>query len=224
MAFSPLPAHARGLDPATLSPGSASWFAAPLETRKAWHRRQARVRRKLAARAEPGSALALASHLESFLASYPPGCISGYWPQGMELDPRPAMERLLARGWSLALPVVEDMNKPLLFRRWHPSDTLVHAVFSTEPRPEAPLCDPDIILVPLLAFDRAGQRLGQGGGFYDRTLAARPGVLAVGIAFSGQACPAEPEDPLSLLPIGPYDKPLSVIVTERGCRHFPQES
>ncbi len=224
MAFSPLPAHARGLDPATLNPGSASWFAAPLETRKAWHRRQARVRRKLAARAEPGSASALASHLESFLADYPPGCLSGYWPQGMELDPRPAMERLFARGWALALPVVECVNKPLLFRRWCPNDTLVHAVFSTEPRPDAPLCDPDIILVPLLAFDRAGQRLGQGGGFYDRTLDERPHSLAIGIAFSGQACPVEPEDPLSLLPIGPYDKPLSVIVTEQGCRHFPQES
>lgn len=224
MAFSPLPAHARGLDPALLTPGSSAWQAASIETRKAWHRRRARERRKLAAREQPGSAQSLALHLEQFLADQPVGCIAGYWPQGMELDPRPALERLAQRGWTLALPVVEEMNKPLLFRQWQPGDTLVHATFSTEPRPEAPLCDPTVILVPLLAFDRLGQRLGQGGGFYDRTLAVRPEVFAVGVAYAAQSCPAEEDETLSLLPVGPYDKPLSVIVTERGCRQFPQES
>lgn len=224
MAFSPLPAHAVGLDPASLTPGSAAWHAAPIETRKAWHRRRARERRKLAAREIPASGQMLALHLDQFLADHRPGCIAGYWPQGMEIDPRPALERLGQRGWVLALPVVEEMNKPLAFRRWTPGEALVHATFSTEPRPDAPLCDPDVILVPLLAFDRLGQRLGQGGGFYDRTLAVRPQALAIGVAFAAQGCPAEEDDPLSLLPVGPYDKPLSVIVTERGCRQFPQES
>lgn len=83
----------------------------------------------------------------------------------------------------------------LLVPAVQPGDTLVHATFSTEPRPEAPLCDPTVILVPLLAFDRLGQRLGQGGGFYDRTLAVRPEVLPSALPMRRKAARQRRRDP-----------------------------
>lgn len=129
---------------------------------------------------------------------------------GSELDPRPLMQALDGRGHGLALPVVAGAGRPLVFRAWTPGDPLRPAAFNTrEPSPDKAEVTPRVVLVPLLAFDRAGYRLGYGGGFYDRTLAglrAAGTALAVGLAFAGQEVESVPRDV--------NDRRLDWIVTE----------
>lgn len=137
--------------------------------------------------------------------------MSGFLPIGSEVDSRPTLVGALSRGLDIALPAVIEPAAPLVFRRWRPGDPLVKEAFGTSaPAPDAPLVVPDILLVPLLAFDRAGYRLGYGGGFYDRTLerlrAAGRAVLAVGIGLAAQEVDAVPREG--------YDQPLDWIVTE----------
>lgn len=134
-----------------------------------------------------------------FLAAVPlaPGAVvAGYWPIGSELDSRPLLAALAARGHPVLLPAPHTENQPLSFQTW--------------PDPGSPAVEPDVLIIPLLAFDRAGWRLGQGGGHYDRTLAglrARRPVLAVGFAYAAQEVPAVPH--------GAFDQRLDWIVTER---------
>ncbi|MDE2030371.1 MAG: 5-formyltetrahydrofolate cyclo-ligase [Alphaproteobacteria bacterium] len=136
--------------------------------------------------------------------------VAGYRAFRGEIDPAPLMKLLHARGACLALPVVTEKGQPLLFRRYRPGDSLrANAMGIAEPDISAPEAEPDILLVPLLAFDRARNRLGYGGGYYDRTLTAlraRKNILAVGIAYAFQ----EAEN----VPCGPGDAPLDRIVTE----------
>jgi len=109
----------------------------------------------------------------------------------------------------LALPVTPPRGQPLLFRRWRFGTPLVPGRFGTSVPPEdAPVVAPNALLVPLLAFDAAGRRLGYGGGYYDRTLAALPGVWALGVAFAGQQ--------VAKVPAGAHDVPLHGIATEAG--------
>jgi 5-formyltetrahydrofolate cyclo-ligase len=138
--------------------------------------------------------------------------ISAFWPLADELDTRPLIMALAARGHRIGLPVVTKKGQPLLFRLWTPGTELVQGNFRVmTPPPEAPEVVPSLLIVPLLAFDRAGYRLGYGGGFYDRTLQKLRGlggdVLAVGVALSAQEVPAVPRDDT--------DQPLDWIVTER---------
>jgi 5-formyltetrahydrofolate cyclo-ligase len=138
--------------------------------------------------------------------------VSGYWPLAHECDPRPLLAALAARGRSLCLPVVAGRGQPLVFRHWSPGDTLRRVAFGlSEPLPDAPLAVPEVLLVPLLAFDRRGYRLGHGAGYYDRTLAQlraqTPSVRAIGIAFALQEVAA--------VPVLPHDQPLDAIATER---------
>ena len=137
--------------------------------------------------------------------------VSGYWPKGDELDPRPLMARLSERGHPVGLPVVTGRDRPLTFRRWAPEAALVPAAFGLlEPEPDQPEVLPDLLLVPLLAFDRNGWRLGYGGGFYDRTVAKLQGAgrpLTVGLAYAGQE--------QARVPHGPTDRPMDWIATER---------
>ena len=141
------------------------------------------------------------------------GVAAIYKALGAELDPRPLGELLTKQGWSLALPAVEAEAGPLVFRSWKPGERLAHDLTGL-PAPLASAAEvrPDLILVPLLAFDRTGGRLGQGGGHYDRTLAALragPGAPpAVGFAYSGQET--------SGLPRASHDQPLDGILTEAG--------
>lgn len=145
--------------------------------------------------------------------------VAGYWPIGEELDPRPLMASLEAQGHTLALPITPDIPGPLLFRQWRMGEPLQAGRFGTsEPRPEAPVCRPDVLLLPLLAFTKRGDRLGYGGGFYDRTIAAllasaeelpHPKPLLLGLAFSCQE--------LGTLPTETTDQPLDWIITEKGC-------
>ncbi len=139
------------------------------------------------------------------------GCVvAGYLPIGSEIDPRLLMDRVAGTGAALCLPVVGADVEPLEFRRWQPGDAVEPSAFGTSvPREGSDLLVPDLVLVPMLAFDRDGHRIGYGGGYYDRTLArlrADGDVLAVGLAFSGQVR----DD----LPVGPNDARLDWIVTE----------
>ncbi len=145
--------------------------------------------------------------------------VAGYWPLGSEMDVRPLMLRLAAAGVEMALPVTRAGDMPLEFRRWRPGDVLepgAHGV--SQPKADAPVVVPAVLLVPLLAFDAAGWRLGDGAGYYDRPLAglrgrlldARP--LAIGIAYAAQELPE--------LPRHAGDQRLDGVVTERSARRF----
>jgi 5-formyltetrahydrofolate cyclo-ligase len=155
---------------------------------------------------------------ENFLSRFgdcldrvPPPVVSGYWPMRDEIDLRPLLRRLSARGVACALPVVAGKGLALEFRLWRPDDELVGGPFGTsEPGANAPAAVPDLVLTPLLAFDRHGGRLGYGGGFYDRSLAElrRDGsARAIGIAYDAQQ--------IDRAPMAEYDQKLDWIVTER---------
>jgi 5-formyltetrahydrofolate cyclo-ligase len=138
--------------------------------------------------------------------------VAGYWPLADEFDPRPAMHRLAWLGHPLALPRVQGRGRPLAFHAWRPADPLLAGPFQVmEPSPDAPVVSPRILLVPLLAFDRMGRRLGYGAGYYDMVLrdlrAQRPVPLAIGVALAAQE--------VDEVPTGPRDETLDAVVTER---------
>lgn len=138
--------------------------------------------------------------------------VSAYSAMGPEIDPAPLVERLAASGFSTCLPVIQPKGSPLKFRAWQPGERLVARTWGIrEPADDAPEVDPDILLVPLLAFDRRGMRLGYGGGYYDRTLerlrALKP-ITAVGLAYR--------EQEISVVPSGPHDQPLDWVLTDEG--------
>lgn len=135
-----------------------------------------------------------------------------YWPIGAEVDPRPALDALAARGVVTCLPRIVAPAQPLAFHRWRPGDPLLEGRLGTaEPAATAPLVTPDHLVVPLVGFDARLYRLGYGGGYYDRTLAAlrRQGrAQAIGVAFACQE--------VDRVPAGRYDQRLDKIVTETG--------
>lgn len=143
--------------------------------------------------------------------------VAGYKAVRSEIDPCVLLEQLAARGHGVGLPVVADRDQALVFRSFVPGDTLAPGTFGIEvPMSDKPEVEPDALLVPLVAFNDAGLRLGYGGGFYDRTLAklragTRP-VIVVGLAYSGQL--------MDDLQGEPHDQPLDWIVTERGAEKF----
>ncbi len=137
--------------------------------------------------------------------------LAGYWPLEGEIDPVPLMEALAARGHILALPAVTETGGILEFRRWTPGESLEGGPHGTRHPAAAPAVTPNALLVPLLAFDRRGFRLGYGGGYYDRTLGdlRRNGeAFTVGLAFAAQEVESVPTDP--------WDIPLDLIATEQG--------
>jgi len=139
--------------------------------------------------------------------------VSSYWPMGDEADPRGLANALAARGHTLGLPVVVAKKSPLHFRAWREGGALiVHPFGMHEPPESAGRVTPDVLLVPLLAFDAQGTRLGYGGGFYDRTLYSLSAKRAIGIAYAGQE--------VDELPCHAHDHPLDAVVTEKGVRHF----
>jgi 5-formyltetrahydrofolate cyclo-ligase len=185
-----------------------------LRERKAEHRRAALARR--AAIPSPVAEAAARDIRDQVIAAQlaPPGVVvSGYWPLAHELDPRPLMEALEARSHPLSLPVVVERGAALAFRAWRTGDPLQPAGFGLAvPAPAAAVVLPKILLVPLLAFDRRGRRLGYGAGYYDRTLAALRAVatdtFALGLAF---ACQEFDE-----VPAGPGDQLLDAVATEKA--------
>jgi 5-formyltetrahydrofolate cyclo-ligase len=136
--------------------------------------------------------------------------VAGYSPIRSEIDPTPLMRKLAAQGVQLALPVIVARDAPLTFRVWLPGAKLVRGPFGIlEPSPDAASVIPDVLLVPLAAFDRSGHRIGYGAGYYDRTFAqVRPSkaVTAAGIAFAVQEIEA--------VPALPHDVALDYMLTE----------
>lgn len=134
--------------------------------------------------------------------------IGFYWPFKGEYDPRALARSLRDRGARLCLPVVVERARPLAFREWWPGMRMAPGVWGIPVPDEGDWVRPEVLLVPLLGFDGAGYRLGYGGGYYDRTLAAMPArPLAIGIGY----------EPLRLATIHPrpHDVPMDLIVTER---------
>jgi 5-formyltetrahydrofolate cyclo-ligase len=149
--------------------------------------------------------------------SHPPSVdVAGYWPIGEEADVRPLMTALDERGHRVALPRVMRRGAPLRFLRWRPDDPLTPGFGAIpEPAADGEAIEPAVLLLPLLAFDGSGRRLGYGGGFYDRTLAAlraRTKIEAIGIAYTDQE--------VDSLPPADHDERLDWVVTELGCRRF----
>lgn len=138
--------------------------------------------------------------------------IAAYYPMAEEFDTRPLLSVLEDKCFTLAMPVVVKPHQPLSFRRWHSGDQMKISSFGVrEPGPERVPLVPELLLVPLLAFDRSGYRLGYGGGYYDRSLAQLRGVgtaIAVGVAFDIQAVETVPHDR--------HDQKLDAVVTESG--------
>lgn len=163
----------------------------------------------------PGFAARIAGFAAD-LGIEPGAIVSGYWAFRDEADPRALLLALAARGHPLCLPAIVAKGRPLRFHRWCETDDMSrHAYGVTEPHLEAEIISPSLLLVPLLAFDATGYRLGYGGGFYDRTLeslrAIRP-VRALGVAYAGQE--------VAVVPHGPYDQMLDGVLTEKGLRVF----
>jgi 5-formyltetrahydrofolate cyclo-ligase len=150
------------------------------------------------------------------VAAAPGTIVSGFWPIKSEISPLPLMRRFADAGASLALPVIAGRAQPLVMRAWTFGAPLVAGVWGIrEPPADAPEVFPDIIIVPLLAFDRHGHRLGYGAGHYDRTISrlrAMKPVATVGIAFAAQQ--------INQVPVTPRDERLDLVLTESGTLDF----
>lgn len=161
--------------------------------------------RKLAFAAGQGQAAEL---LADYLAAYSGKALAGYMAMRTEIDPLAAMA---AHQGPVCVPVIVGAGQPLRFREWSPGCTLIKGEFGAMIPMEGAWIEPEILIVPLVAFDARGYRLGYGGGFYDRSLevlrAKRP-TLAVGFAYAAQQ--------LSAVPIEPTDQRLDAVVTEAG--------
>ncbi|HYF06773.1 MAG TPA: 5-formyltetrahydrofolate cyclo-ligase [Acetobacteraceae bacterium] len=187
---------------------SAPYCDVLLAEMKAEARRLALARR---ASCDPALGVRLADIVLRDAAPPAGAIIAGFWPMGSEIDIRPLLQALQARGHPLCLPVTPRRGQPLVFRLWRWGDTLANGAFGTKQPAGEETVTPDFLLVPLLAFDRVGRRLGYGAGYYDRTLAALPRATALGVAYAAQEMPE--------VPAGPDDMPLPRIATECGILH-----
>lgn len=181
-------------------------------TTKADLRALARARRKQLQVADIGGAERCAAHAADMMAAL---CLDGspvvalYRAMGSEIDTDPLARALLTAGCRLCLPCVETPDAPLVFRAWKPGDELrLDLVGAASPAPEAPEITPDLIVTPLVAFDAFGGRLGQGGGYYDRTFEALPGARRVGLAWSDQQ--------VDRIPVEAHDIDLHGVLTDMG--------
>jgi 5-formyltetrahydrofolate cyclo-ligase len=168
-----------------------------------------RALRKSLAAAAPDAAERAAQNLPAeMLKNF--AVVAGYRPRGGEIDPWPLMRRFAAAGARLALPAAPDRERPLAFRAWAEGEPLAPDAFGiASPLPDAAEIEPDLIITPLLGFDVCRGRIGQGGGHYDRTLAAlraRKAVFVLGLAYAGQK--------VARAPVEPHDQRLDAILTE----------
>ncbi len=163
------------------------------------------ARRKAAHAQDPGTGAGL---LSSVLAGYRGVPLAGYMPIRTEINPLPAMAEAAAHG-AVGVPVIQAQAAPLRFAKWEPEMPMVSGLFGARIPQDPEYFEPEILIVPLVAFDGQGGRLGYGGGFYDRTLEqlrARRSTLAIGFAYDAQEA--------TRLPLEPTDQPLDLIVTE----------
>ena len=149
--------------------------------------------------------------VDRFGAQLSGSTVAAYWPLKYEIDVRPILYDLAAQGVATALPVMNDNTSLQSFRRWFPGDRLVDAAFGVkEPHPRRTDAVPDLIIVPLLGFDAHGNRIGYGGGYYDRTLHSLRAcgiVDAIGVGYEEQEC--------DKIPTNPSDEPLDLILTDK---------
>ena len=183
---------------------------------KMTQRRAMLERRRAAHLAQgPEAALALTANLIAEL-DHKGKNIAGYWPLGDEIDCRPALEALSNAGALVALPVVAGQGQVLIFRAWRPGDVLEQGPFGTmHPNARSPVVCPQVLLVPLIAFDLEGGRLGYGAGYYDRTIAsfrAHGQVTSIGLAYDVQRVDA--------VPVDAHDQPLDAVITNSGAIWF----
>lgn len=173
-------------------------------------RAKAKVReeaKRIRATCNPALAANLTEHV---LRHRPPpanAIVAGYWPMNNEVDMRPLLLALFEKGHTLVLPEAKKPGGVLIFRKWQPGAEMVPGPFGTQ-HPTGEALVPSYILVPLLAFDIRGYRLGYGTGYYDRTLAELPNAFRLGCAFAMQE--------IAEVPIGPHDVKMHAIVTEHG--------
>lgn len=188
---------------------------AQLEEQKAELRKEALTRRMAVPQADRADAAKAAA--EAFLEGVPLHAgqvVALYWPIRDEIDCKPLLTRLVDSGQPIALPVVLGEDMPLELRLWEEGQPLYPSGFGTlAPADTAPVVTPDIVVIPLLGFDKSGTRLGYGKGYYDRTLAAMASKpLLVGYAFADQE--------LDFIPRLAHDRPLDLLVTENGLCRF----
>ena len=188
----------------------------PTEKKKGLQRIQAKQQRAKAFALNPRAGEQVCQQLLDSKKLKTNQIVAVYWPLGDELDPMPLLNRLHGLGHQTLLPVMLGAGKPLLFRKWESNDSLKTAQFGTyEPCEDKPVLKPDVILAPLLAFDRHGYRLGYGGGFYDRTienLRQTESVSVFGVAYAAQE--------MNQVVRGPFDQPLDAVITELGVISF----
>lgn len=142
--------------------------------------------------------------------------VAAYWPMGHEIDVRYIIDDLLQQGIDIALPVASRTTREMTFSKWDGKGNLAKGQFGVFVPPKESIVDPDIVLVPMLAFDRKGHRLGRGGGHYDATIAAlraKKNILVAGIAYSTQAV-------LFNLPAQDHDEAMDIIITPQGVHDF----
>ena len=173
--------------------------------------------RRDAMRADQRAAAAEIIAARDFPVEVKPGAIvSGFMPMKSEINPLPLMRRLAAMGAQLALPAIQGRGKPLIMRAFRFGDEFARGQWGIrEPKPEAPEVAPDILIVPLACFDRAGHRIGFGAGYYDMTihaLRAKKPITAIGIAFAAQEIPR--------VPATERDARLDLVLTEREVIDF----
>jgi 5-formyltetrahydrofolate cyclo-ligase len=163
--------------------------------------------REIRAGCDPAWGIRLAGHVLNRCPLLPGAVVSGFWPLPGEIDIRPLLLALAGRGHVVALPETPARGQRLIFHRWRCGGRMIPERFGTF-RPEPDPVTPDLLFVPLLAFDRRGHRLGYGAGYYDRTLAELTGSRAIGCAFAAQE--------VALVPVEAHDRPLDAVATEEG--------
>jgi 5-formyltetrahydrofolate cyclo-ligase len=183
----------------------------PIDSHKAEIRRAASTRRDALSASDRAAAAAAIAARPLPVAVVPGAIVSGFSPLKSEINPIPLMRAFADAGAQLALPVVMGKGRPLTMRAWTFGAPLNSGVWGIrEPPPEAPEVFPDILIVPLLAFDRTGNRIGYGAGYYDMTIArlrAMKPVTTVGIAYAAQE--------IAEVPVTPRDATLDLVLTER---------
>ncbi len=196
-------------------PPSAEHDADSLAFRAALRRE--RLAARLALTPADHSALSdrLATHLAGLLNALPPQTLAFCAPVRGEFDATPLVGELLARGWKAAMPVVIASGAPMIFRAWTPTCSMSEDRHGIPIPGDGPAIDPDLVLLPLVAFDAAGYRLGYGGGYFDRTLAARvPRPRAIGIGFElARVADIRPQR---------HDIRMNTVVTETGLFRFDE--
>jgi len=183
----------------------------PGALRATLRREKIAARQAMPAAAQRSASVAIQHHLAEFLLPLKTGTIAFCMPIRAEADCRPLVEHLLTLGWQAAMPTVEAIDAPLAFRAWSPATPMTTDPYGIPIPATDRQAHPDVLLLPLVAFDAAGYRLGYGGGYFDRTLAAmQPRPLSIGVGF----------DLCAVRDIHPerHDVPLDLIVTESGIR------